>query len=187
MCYKDGIPGGGPSVKMRSTVALLLAVSLLLCVSAVAQGRGPSTAEERKRVVDLVVKLQKDPLNPQLTNEKAWAIKWLIDVPDISVAMCSEVLGPLLKTKYKYNSELVGLHTLAAAAFIIQNPDQANDQAAINLGATKSMLAGYDAIVAKDPRKKSPELDEWKAMRDSGELEKFVQEATAKCSPGQKS
>jgi hypothetical protein len=160
---------------------------LWFTVAAASQGRGPSTPEERKRVVELVSKLQKDPLNPALVKEREWALKWLIEVPDITVSVCSDVLSPVLKTKYRYSSDLFVLHTLSAAAFVIQNPDQAKDQVQVNLAATKAMLDGYEAIVTKDPSRKSKELDELKAVMDSGGLVNFVRVGLAKCSSGPKS
>ena len=166
--------------------AVLLVVTVLSPGVARTQGRGPSTPEERKRVVVLVGKLEQNPLDPALTSERAWAIKWLIDVPDISVAICPDVMGTVAKTRYKYNSDLFGLHTLAAAVFIIQHPEQAKDDIAVNVAATRSMLAGYESI-AKDPRRKSKELDDLKAVRDSGGLQRFVAEALTRCTPGPKS
>ncbi len=169
--------------------ALGVAVSVLLLVSVAfaQQGRGPSTPEERKRVVDLVNKLERDPLNPDLVKEREWAIQWLIDVPDVTVSVCTEVLGPVMKTRYRYKSDLFGLHTLAAASFIIQHPDKANDDVAVNLAATKSVLAAYQAIVTKDPKSRLKELDELKSTRDSGGLEGYVAVAIARCISGPKS
>jgi len=165
---------------------VLLIVSVLAPAAARAQGRGPSTPEERKRVVDLVAKLEQNPLNPALTSEREWAIKWLIDVPDISVSICPDVMGGVAKTRYKYNSDLFGLHTLAAAVFIIQHPDQAKDDIAVNVAATTAMLTGYEAI-ARDPKRRSRELDDLKAVRDSGGLANYVAAALTACTPGPKS
>lgn len=172
--------------KRTLTFAVLLVFATLTSGAAWAQGRGPSTPEERKRVVDLVARLEQNPLNPALTAEREWAIKWLIDVPDITVSVCPDVMGTVMKTRYKYNSDLFGLHTLAAAVFIIQHPDQAKDGIAVNVAATRSMLAGYESI-AKDPKNRSKELDDLKAVRDSGGLDRYVAEALTRCTPGPKS
>lgn len=172
---------------MKRRFLLLWIVPLLFSIAVLAQDRGPSTPQERKRVVDLVAKLERDPLNPDLAKEREWAIKWLIEVPDVTVSVCNDVMGPAMKSRYRYNPELFALHTLAAAAFIIQHPDQAEDHIAVNVAATTSMLKGYEAIVSRDARRKNSGYEDLKATRDSDGLEKFVAAAITRCTGGPRS
>jgi hypothetical protein len=57
--------------------------------------RGPSTAAERTRAVQVAKSLRTDPLSPEVQNDREWLIKWLIEIPDISVNLCTNFLGDL--------------------------------------------------------------------------------------------
>lgn len=89
--------------------------------------RGPSTPEERQRFVTIAQKLEQSPLDAGLRPEREWALLWLIQVPYISVKICTALLGGFIKKKYKYSPELVAQLTLASGEFIIEHRDQAQD------------------------------------------------------------
>jgi len=170
---------------MKTASTILLGLTLLMfSPPAFAQKRGPSTAEERARVVELVQKLQVDPINPQLRSEREWALRWLIEVPDITVTICGDLLRPVLGTKYKYEPDLVTFNTLAAAAFIIQNPGA--DSFAVNKASLDSTLAAYQAILKTKPKAVLKGLDDLLQLKKNGELDKFVHAATESCANGSK-
>jgi carboxypeptidase Q len=161
----------------------LLGFALLFStLAALAQTRGPSTPEERARVVALVEKLQSNPIDPQLQSERQWALRWLIEVPDVSVTMCSDLLKPVLGSKYKYEPDLIAFHTLASAAFVIKNPGA--NLFTVNKAALESTLAAYQAILQAKPKATLKGMDALVQMKINGELDKFVQRATDSCSSG---
>ena len=60
--------------------ALILFCPLLAPSCLHAEERGPSTAEERAKVIDLTRKLETDPLNPQAEEWRVWLAKWIDEV-----------------------------------------------------------------------------------------------------------
>jgi hypothetical protein len=77
----------------------VLAAVEVFSTQAGAQQRGPSTPEERARAVQTAKSLQSDPLAPHVQEDREWLVKWLIEVPDISVKMCTTFLGDLGDSK----------------------------------------------------------------------------------------
>src|SRR5262245_49768761 len=81
---------------------LPLAFCLLFCATVVAQSdRGPSTPEERATAVKSARLLETDPFNKDSKKVREWFLKWLIEIPDISVEICSDYLPPLYGKKNK--------------------------------------------------------------------------------------
>ena len=146
-----------------------------------AQGRGPSTPDERARIVKITRALEVSPLSKELRSEQVWALRWLIEVPDITVKVCGKLPDLDALKKFKYDSELFALTTLSQAAFVIEFPDKAKDLAASSLAAMESMLKAYEAILKDNPKMKSKYLDELLGKRDNGELATFVKGLAADC------
>jgi hypothetical protein len=144
--------------------------------------RGPSTPEERARLVAIAHKLEAAPLDPSLKADRQWAILWLIQVPDLTVSLCPNVLGKdYLKTKYKYSPELTGQLTLSSAAFIIEHPDKASDKLAQYTAGAEGALKAYGAILKDNPKAKYKALDEAVARQEQGQLADFVRENSGSC------
>ena len=167
----------------------LLAFCLLFCLTAVAQSdRGPSTPEERATAVKSTRLLETDPFNKDAKKVREWFLKWLIEVPDISVEMCTDYLPPLYGKKSKNNeAELVMQMTFSSAAFIIENPDKAKDKVAVNMAGLEGTLKMYESILKNKPDAKIDFLDQLIAKRDKGELRAYVEDIAAnKCKGGKK-
>src|SRR5215213_10516128 len=118
---------------MTKRLLTLTAATLLLALFAPAvpaqDKRGPSTPEERAQTVRLAHALEADPLNDAAKQARSWLIVFLTEVPDVNVVICTDLYGPLLKTKKDYASELVTQPMFSEAAFIIEQPDKADDAA----------------------------------------------------------
>jgi hypothetical protein len=72
--------------------------------------------------------------------------------------------------------------TMSSAAFIIEHPDQARDDVAVNKAGIEGTLKAYEAILRTKPKARWPFLDELIARRDKGTLEDYVREiSTTKC------
>lgn len=163
----------------RSCISALLLSALLCSLAAVAQERGPSTPEERARALAITRQLEQDPLSRELRKDREWLLRWLIEVPDIQVSVCASALGDLLKSNYKYRPEMLGQLTFASAAFIIENPAKAKDEAATCLAGVSGALAAYRAILKSHPNERSRALDEL-AAKTSEQLQAHVNEVTKK-------
>ncbi|HMF89015.1 MAG TPA: hypothetical protein VKL40_00115 [Candidatus Angelobacter sp.] len=143
--------------------------------------RGPSTEEERQRVIAVTHKLEVTPLDPTLAQERDWARQWLVDVPDIRILTCTGLLAELRRPRYKFRPELWTQLRLASAAFLIEHPDQAGDRHAESLAGMQSVLKAYSAIIKTDPDAHSAFLDDLLVKQNQGKLADFVREATKPC------
>ncbi len=159
----------------------LLASSLtLLFWLSFAQGQPrPSTPEERAKVVEIARSLEADPLGDQAKDQREWLVRWLIEVPDIHVKACSSLLGPVMDSKKNYSSELFAQTLASAAAFVITNPEKANDDVAVYTAAVEGSLRAYESILKVKPKAKWPFLDDLLEKRSKGELGEYVREAAA--------
>jgi hypothetical protein len=167
------------SVVMR--IAVAVAVAGMVLTAAAQQGRGPSTAEERARFVEITHKLEKNPLDAGLNDDRDWALRWLIEVPDVHAELCTNVLGTFLKEKkYPYGGEIVRQLTFSGAAFTIENPDKAADRLAQFEAGVEGALKAYSAIVQQKPEAKSKSLEELLQKQSEGKLQDFVREAADK-------
>ena len=171
---------------MRNRI-MLVAGSVMLMLGVMAGGqnmpaRGPSTPGERTRLVAIAHKLEAAPLDKSLTADREWALRWLIEVPDISVKLCAESVGKdFLRTKYKYRPELTVQLTLSSAAFVIEHPDQAGDSGAVFIAGAEGMLKSYAAILRDEPEAKWKALDEAIDQQQQGHLAEFVRANSQNC------
>lgn len=154
---------------------------LYLCdVAASQQKHPPSTPEERQRFIAIAHKLEQSPLDPSLRKDREWGLLWLIQVPDITVNMCTAALGKFYDEKSKYSPEMTAQLTFSMGAFVIEHPDQASDQLAQYMAGVEGALNAYKAIVQVHTDAKSKELDRMLAMESRGELSDYVKESTQK-------
>ena len=171
---------------MKSRLTTIVLVTLLFSLS-IPQGRaqqqrGPSTPEERSRAVQVAKALRTDPLADSNTKDREWLIKWLIEVPDISIKLCGGLLGDLGDSKKSPNpGALLATMMASEAAYVIENPDKAKDKDAVYMAGMEGALDAYQAIRAKDPSFKAKRLDEFDQKRTDGKLAEAVASATKKC------
>ena len=175
------------TVVLRTLFTLAFCLLFLLNVTAQSK-RGPSTPEERATAVKSARLLETDPFNKDAKKVREWFLRWLIEVPDISVVMCSDYLSPLYGGKDKNNEvELAMQLTLSSAAFIIEHSEQANDKVAVNLAGLEGTLKMYESILKSKPKAKIDFLDQLIVKRDKGELRAYVEDvAPNKCKGGKK-
>ncbi|HEY9500521.1 MAG TPA: hypothetical protein VIR01_02685, partial [Pyrinomonadaceae bacterium] len=162
-------------VKKLSLVTVL--VALLCCTSsAYAQKRGPSTPEERKKAVEMATFLETNPLAKEAKEIRRALLFFLAEVPDITVSLCFNVLAESKKFKGDYETELFGQSMFSQAKFIIEHPDKAADELAVQLAGVEGVLRTWQAIKAAKPKAKFPVLDELLAKQQAGTLADHVQE-----------
>ena len=135
-----------------------------------AQARGPSTREERARVVALARSLERDPFAQDAPANRRWLREWALDVPDIRFYACDELIRPGLGDGYPYSSEVTVQPLLSAAAFAVEHQDQARDEIAQYTAGIEGALRVYEALLKSRPDARSAFLDELLAKRDRGTL-----------------
>lgn len=172
-------------IAMRRFAAVIIALLVTTTLAAAAADRGPSTPEERQRFLAITEKMQNAPFDKTLRSEREWALRWLIEVPDVQAKLCGAVLGDFLKSKYKYSPEITAQVTFSEAAFSIKNPDRASDDAAQYLAGIEGALNAYNAILKAQPNAKSKPLDDLLQKQKQGQLKPYVQQASQECSKTQ--
>lgn len=151
---------------------LILAFVLIVTVGLSAQqNRGPSTPEERKRAVEIAAALEKDPISPTLEEDRKWLVRWLIEVPDITISLCGASF-PYDKG-FKYGPDLIAVASASSAAYVIEHASEAQDTSKVGYAALQSVLRAYRAIVAQHPEARSKDLDEAIAQEEKGKLQEY--------------
>jgi len=154
--------------------ALILLFPLLVSTRVRAEERGPSTAEERAKVIDLTHKLETDPLNPQAEEWRVWLAKWIDEVPDVVVPICPPLLPQLLRSNRNYAHELAMQIVYSSTAFIVEHPRQQVDQQAVFQAGVDGMLKSYQALLKAKPKARWYFLDSLIDMRDKGTLKEYL-------------
>ncbi len=167
---------------MRKLLSVFLVA--VFAFSAVAQDepkRGPSTPEERQRFVALTHKLEQNPLDKTLYDDKKWALQWIEDIPDINVTPCPTVLGlDLVASRYRYGSNLLYQVLFGNVVFLIEHPDKKNDTVAQYTAGVESALKAYKGILRADPVV-SRTMEELLQKQSQGKLTDFVKQSSKDC------
>src|SRR5438045_859825 len=162
-------------------LATLVAIVCSFCSASAQSKRGPSTPEERKRAVEMTTFLETNPLAKEAKDYRAALLYFLAEVPDITVTLCTNVLGESKRIKGDYDSELVGQLVYSQAKFIIENPDKRQDAAAMNLAGVEGVLRTWQAIKTAKPKAKFPLMDELLQKQQAGTLADYVKEGMKGC------
>lgn len=168
---------------IRKISAGLVVCGLLLAstVSFAQDHRGPSTTEERQQALDYIHNWQADPLGPQARDQFAWVLKWVADVPDLTVHVCT-ILDKLPKGDKKDSGTIFGGEFMAQAAFVLENPGKRDDRMAEYQAGVEGALHVYEELLKANPKDRQPYLDDLIQRRDAGTLAQFVKErAAAEC------
>ncbi len=136
--------------------------------------RGPSTADERQRFLAITHKMADSPLDPGLSADRDWALRWLIEIPDINVDVCNAPLGGFMDVHYKYTPQIIGQLTFSTGAFIIEHPDKAKDLGAQYVAGIEGALHAYQSILKTKPDATVKELDDLLEKQKKGTLAAFV-------------
>jgi len=150
-----------------------------------AQNRGPSTSEERKRAVEIATLLENDPFNKDAKTLTSELVFFLVQVPDIHVHLCSDVLGDYKKIKGEYSPTIVSQLTFSQGRFVIEHPEQADDRYLESLAGVEGVLRTYQNIKRAKPKVKIAGLEELLAKQQSGQLGEFVKTALTGCTAKQ--
>lgn len=145
------------------------------------QKRGPSTPEERKTAVGMANFLETQPLAKEAKEIRSSLLYFLVQVPDISVKLCTDVFGNAKDFKGDYDSELMGQIACSQAKFIIENPDKSKDEGAVYLAGVEGVLRTWESIKKEKTKAKFKLMDELLEMKKANILADHVKTSSAKC------
>jgi hypothetical protein len=164
----------------------LAAVLVLLGAPTLAGARGPSTAAERKKAVELTRKLEKQPLAGRSNQDRAWLLEFIVEAPDFQVKGCSGPLDVLAKDEEGPYARLLYVQSVfGMAAFMFEHPKKTDDWAAVQAAGIESTLRAYESILKADPDARWKELDRLNAARAKGKLRALVEKEMARCGTGE--
>ncbi|HYN83687.1 MAG TPA: hypothetical protein VER32_00435 [Pyrinomonadaceae bacterium] len=165
--------------KSLTAAAALLALALSCVAAAAQEKRGPSTPEERRRAVEIATLLENDPLHKDAKKLSQALLYFLIEAPDISVPVCTAVLGDYEKIKGDYAPHITAQLTFSTAKFVIEHPEQAADKSQVYLAGVEGALRAYQNIKKAKPKTQMKPLEELLAKQQAGQLADFVKTAAA--------
>lgn len=151
----------------RLTFAASLCAVLCLTFAASAQ------TTKRGQLIKIAKQLEAAPFSDEAKDDRAWAVRYLIETDDVHLVLCTNgSLSVLTDKKNKFSTELIGQYMMGMAVFKFENPDQASDEDAAQLAGLESSLRAYTAMIVAKPKGKYAPMDDLVAMRDRGELTK---------------
>ncbi|HJX26998.1 MAG TPA: hypothetical protein VJ885_03740 [Thermoanaerobaculia bacterium] len=178
-------------IRDLSTLGLLLGLAATLLPAGVGElwaARGPSTPKERAKAVKLVRHLEADPFGDKATDSRRWLALWQLDVTDLQVRYCAEVLGGTPAAQRKVRPEILAQIPWSGAAYLIESQEKAGGKTAeekpkaeVYLAGVEGALRAYEAMLRVRPDLRAPLLDDLLAKRDAGELATYVAETSNAC------
>lgn len=142
--------------------------------------RTPSTPEERAWAVKVTRELENDPLSADLAPEREKLVKWLVEVPDITVEVCADSLGPEMIKNDAIAGLLVTQQMFSQAAYGIEHPGEGNSLDA-HVAGVEGVLKAYSKIRAAKPEVRNAHFDELAALEAKGKLKDWVEHALGSC------
>jgi len=135
--------------------------------------RGPATAEERQRVVELAQAAQIDPQAAQ-ARDGAWLRQWVQEVPDLTLDPGVVDAWLTIASKPAVRDTLDFQYIASAMAAQISHPDLADQQKASELAGMQGVLTAYQHLLRKHPQYRTAKLDAALAAQAQGMLETFI-------------
>jgi hypothetical protein len=169
-------------MRARPWIVLFLAFAALATGAAFVHADRPSTPRERAKALKLARELEAEPLGARATDSRRWLALWLLEVSDLRVPFCPEVLGADAPTRQRLRTEVLAQITYSGMAWLLENPGHPAAAADIYLAGIQGALRAYEAILRTQPAARSSFLDGLLARRDAGELAAYVAETTKACS-----
>src|SRR5688572_6703464 len=139
-----------------------------LAVMSVSVDAQETSAATKTRMIELIGTLESDPFIKGGKKLRGEVMSWLAEAPDVAVQLCPAVLGDIEEIESDEGETLVVQLIFSEAKFILQNPDKATDQRAINVGGVEGVLRTYAAMRAAKPKLAIPEFDRLVKLQASG-------------------
>jgi hypothetical protein len=140
--------------------------------------RPASTPEDRAQAVRFAGELEANPMADDAPDKRSWLIGWYTRVPDITLTVCS-LLGPFPKKDHPFFPQVLTQSMFSGGAFMIENPDRAKDQVAVQTAGMLGALKVYEVFAKAMPEERLPFLDGLLERRDQGTLAAYMPDAVA--------
>ena len=168
-------------IKRRCLIIAVIIACGFSASNGFAQKRGPSTPQERKRAVEIATLLENDPLNKNAKDLSRELLTWLIEIPDITVTICTGMLGDYSKIKGDYAGTITTQLSFAETRFVIEHPEEAKDEYQVYLAGVESALRTYQNIKKAKPKVRLEPLEELLVKQQAGQLPEFVRNTMVGC------
>lgn len=166
---------------MNRSVRVVLALVFLLGLlqaAPVAAKKG-SSPEDRAKAVQLTRELERNPTVQDGAEKRSWLIEFFTKAPDISVTVCN-LLGPMPGEGHPFFPQVLSQSLFSMGAFIIEHPDRAKDEIAVQTAGMEGALKVYEIYVKAQPDARLPFLDDLLKKRDDGTLPAHMKDAVPK-------
>jgi carboxypeptidase Q len=135
--------------------------------------RGPSTAAERARVIQIALDAQNDPLKSE-KRDGAWFRAWVNEVPDLTLNP-NPLDGWLKFAPAPAARAALGFQYLASVmALQIQHPELADQLLASDQAGLEGVLRAYETLLRTDGLYRSRKLDLALEAREQNRLPTFL-------------
>lgn len=155
---------------------------LVLSGSTALLAEKPTSSEKKAKMIALINRMESNPYHPDSKKMASEVLSWLADAPDVTVTVCTDVLAA---EKNDLDSDestfLFGHFIFSQARFIVEHPDQASDPVAVNRAGVDGILKAYATMKAGKPKLKVKFADQLFSLRETGGLDRFLEQALAKC------
>jgi carboxypeptidase Q len=165
-------------VSLRGNV-LIAALLVLAAPLTPAVAKRASTSEDRTKAVTLARELEENPTAGDAVEKRRWLVKWYEKVPDITITIC-DLLGPLPPEGHPFFPEVLVQSIFSQGAFIIEHPDQAGDEVAVQTAGMVGALKVYERLSTDVPAGRLPFLEDMLKRRDGGTLPTYMAETVPK-------
>jgi hypothetical protein len=124
----------------------------------------------------MIADLETNPLGPQAKEERRWLTYWLIEVPDIHVGFCTDLLPDLPKGDKKDSNFIATQMMFSSARYAIQHGGGSSDSVEQYQAGVEGALKVYENLLAQNPKDRNPRLDDIVQKREAGTLPAYVKE-----------
>ncbi|MFC0350677.1 hypothetical protein [Undibacterium danionis] len=164
--------------KFNSLIFSLFILAISISSSAFAQ-RGPSTEEERARVVALAKASDLDPRAVMESEDGMWFLNWRREVPEYEIGLDKGAYWAKTAVKGDLRKATRFHHLLSVAAFQVQhqilNPKKnPEDELAVTQAGIEGLLRAYENLLPRRPANFSKKMDEALKRRNMVDLKAFV-------------
>jgi hypothetical protein len=132
-------------------------------------------------MIRLIGQLESDPYAKDGKDIRREVLVWLIDAPDVTVGICTNVLGDIKKLKGDDGATLTTQLAFSQAKYILEHPDKAADKHAVNIAGVEGVLRTYDAMKRAKPKVKFAPMEQLLQLQSNGGLDAFVDSGLAQC------
>ncbi|HEX5160628.1 MAG TPA: hypothetical protein VFV88_02840 [Steroidobacteraceae bacterium] len=165
-------------MRLNASLACALVSGML---SAIVPAAPPTSPETRAEVISRIDALEKKPYDPAARDARGTVMTWLIDAPDVSVTICSALLGDLDELDQDGGELFATQLPFSEARFILENPSKADDEFAVHVAGVEGMLRTYANMKATRPDLRIRHLEKLLKAQAAGKLDAFVKDAMEKC------